>query len=539
MSKDYSPEAQAQFCEDIAKHFGVAVVSKRQINEYVKLNKLPYPEFIFSKKFQASFGHYRVAEDKAVSEGFELNTATATVSPIQPAVESVRVFSRKLAANITEQLVPETDKTYVPFGFYNDLKKIISSRIFYPVYITGLSGNGKTVMVEQICAKLGRELVRINITKETDETDLIGGYELIDGNTVRREGPVVTAMRKGAILLLDETDYGSERLLCLQPILEGKPYFDKKTGEVITPADGFNIMATANTKGKGSDDGRFIGANVLNEAFLERFAITVEQEYPDASVEKQILIRNFNFLGIDDSTFIDNLVTWAEIVRKTYLEGGVDEIISTRRLVHISKAFSIFNNRLKAVELCLNRFDDDTKRSFIDLYNKVDDVATVAAKTYTVSPESAKVATLNNLEDEEDDFFKQAPPPKVAKPSTFTTIPTGKTNTHPAPPATGGSVTAIPPQVANTSTNSKKLPSWANAVVLLQMTQKYNEKIGIMHDGLNDDWIVSTHGHQTAVQANALAKQKEKSAGHFLELLVSCNKEKAAGNIKPEYRPIH
>jgi len=251
-----------------------------------------------------------------------------------------------------------------------------------------LSGNGKTFMIEQVCAALKRELIRVNITKRTDESDLIGSYELVDGNTIRREGPVITAMRRGAVLLLDECDLGTEDILCLQPILEGKPYFDKKTGEVVHPAAGFNVIATANTKGKGSDDGRFIGTNLLNEAFLERFAITVEQEYPPASTERKILEKNFAVLNITDTTFIDRLITWAELIRKSFADGAVDEVISTRRLVHITKAFSIFNNRLKAIEMCLNRFDADTKNAFLDLYTKVDAEATPAP----VTPDATETA---------------------------------------------------------------------------------------------------------------------------------------------------
>jgi len=242
-----------------------------------------------------------------------------------------------------------------------------------------------------VCAALKRELIRVNITKRTDESDLIGSYELIDGNTVRREGPVLTAMRRGAILLLDECDLGTEDILCLQPILEGKPYFDKKTGEVLHPAAGFNVIATANTKGKGSDDGRFIGTNLLNEAFLERFAITVEQEYPPANIERKILEKNFALYNLTDSVFIERLITWADVIRKSFADGAVDEIISTRRLVHITKAFSIFSNRLKAIEMCLNRFDADTKTAFLDLYTKVDAEATAPA-----SKDDVRVETTND-----------------------------------------------------------------------------------------------------------------------------------------------
>jgi MoxR-like ATPase len=259
-----------------------------------------------------------------------------------------------------------------------------------------LSGNGKTMMIEQVCAFLKRELIRVNITKRTDESDLIGSYELVDGNTIRREGPVITAMRRGAVLLLDECDLGTEDILCLQPILEGKPYFDKKTGEVVHPAAGFNVIATANTKGKGSDDGRFIGTNLLNEAFLERFAITVEQEYPPANTERKILEKNFDVLGITDTTFIDRLITWAEVIRKSFADGAVDEVISTRRLVHISKAFSIFNNRLKAIEMCLNRFDSDTKNAFLDLYTKVDAEATPAPAAPEATENKNEFVMLKN-----------------------------------------------------------------------------------------------------------------------------------------------
>ena len=369
---NYDAAAQKKFMADIAAHFNTDIVTNKQVSEFIALKELPYPHFLFAMpSAKVGWGKYRVRRSGAAAKTPEPVTDTqqavaamvATVTPIK---------SSRIASNATESFFPEKDETYVPFGFYNDLKKIISSKIFYPVYITGMSGNGKTVMVEQICAAIKREMIRVNITKETDETDLLGSYELIDGNTIRREGPVIVAMRRGAVLLLDETDYGSERLLCLQPILEGKSYFDKKTGEMIAPAPGFNVIATANTKGKGSDDGRFIGANVLNEAFLERFAITVEQEYPSASVEKKILDKNFAHYGIDDPTFAERLVTWAEIVRKSFLDGAVDEIISTRRLVHITKAYSIFTNRLKAIELCLNRFDGDTKKAFLDLYTKVD-----------------------------------------------------------------------------------------------------------------------------------------------------------------------
>ena len=273
----------------------------------------------------------------------------------------------------TEQnLIPAKDDSFVKFGNFGDIKKIIESRVFYPTFITGLSGNGKTFSVEQACAQLGRELIRVNITIETDEDDLIGGFRLVDGNTVWHNGPVIEALERGAVLLLDEVDLASNKILCLQSILEGNGVFLKKIGQFIRPSAGFNVIATANTKGKGSDDGRFIGTNVLNEAFLERFPVTFEQEYPTPANEAKILMKIANSLDINDDNFLSRLVDWADIIRKTFYDGGIEEIISTRRLVHIVKAYSIFNDKAKAIQVCVNRFDDETKQAFLELYDKVD-----------------------------------------------------------------------------------------------------------------------------------------------------------------------
>ena len=268
---------------------------------------------------------------------------------------------------IEQNLIPRKDDTFVKFGNFGDIKKIIESRIFYPSFITGLSGNGKTFSVEQACAALGRELIRVNITVETDEDDLIGGFRLVNGETVWHNGPVIEALERGAILLLDEIDLASNKILCLQSILEGKGVFLKKIGKFIQPSTGFNVIATANTKGKGSDDGRFIGTNVLNEAFLERFPVTFEQEYPTAATETKIL----NKLCADEN-FCKRLADWADIIRKTFYDGGIEEIISTRRLVHIIKAYNIFGDKAKAIQVCVNRFDDETKQAFLELYDKVD-----------------------------------------------------------------------------------------------------------------------------------------------------------------------
>ena len=273
---------------------------------------------------------------------------------------------------LKQNLIPQVDDTFVKFGSFADIKKIISSKLFYPTFITGLSGNGKTFSVEQACAQLGRELIRVNITIETDEDDLIGGFRLVNGATVWHNGPVIEALERGAILLLDEIDLASNKILCLQSVLEGNGVFLKKIGRFVRPAAGFNVFATANTKGKGSDDGRFIGTNVLNEAFLERFPVTYEQDYPAPSVEKKILGRIASNLGVTDTAFLERLVDWADIIRKTFYDGGIEDIISTRRLVHIVRAFSIFNDKAKAIKVCVNRFDDETKQSFLELYDKVD-----------------------------------------------------------------------------------------------------------------------------------------------------------------------
>ena len=273
---------------------------------------------------------------------------------------------------VEQNLIPDKDDTFVKFGNFNDIKKIIQSRIFYPTFITGLSGNGKTFSVEQACAQLKRELIRVNITIETDEDDLIGGFRLVNGETAWHNGPVIEALERGAILLLDEIDLASNKILCLQSVLEGKGVFLKKIGRFVKPAAGFNVVATANTKGKGSDDGRFIGTNVLNEAFLERFPVTFEQAYPAPATEQKILEGIALDLGVEDRDFCKRLVDWADIIRKTFYDGGIEEIISTRRLVHIIRAYSIFQDKAKAIQVCVNRFDDETKQSFLELYDKVD-----------------------------------------------------------------------------------------------------------------------------------------------------------------------
>jgi len=324
--------------KDAAEHFGVKVQSVTK-----RINKLPQFQKVTRGKWNLT-----------VAEKLE------------------KTFNAPAAPVVEQNLVPDKDPNYVPFGNYSDVKKIIQSKMFYPTFITGLSGNGKTFSVEQACAQLGRELIRVNITIETDEDDLIGGFRLVNGATVWHDGPVIQALNRGAILLLDEVDLASNKILCLQSILEGKGVFLKKVGRFVKPANGFNIFATANTKGKGSDDGRFIGTNVLNEAFLERFALTFEQQYPTPKTEQNILEKVAINYGVLDKDFCENLANWADIIRKTFNDGGIDEVISTRRLVHIIRAFAIWQDRMKAIKVCVNRFDDETKQSFLELYDKID-----------------------------------------------------------------------------------------------------------------------------------------------------------------------
>jgi len=352
------------------------VFGRGEVLQIAKSVGLKPPKWFFEEN---KIGRGKYVIDMA-GQVVPMRAPTAPIKPepivtIQP--QEAKILTQAKLSVEVDNLIPTADPTYIPFGFSKDLTQIIKSGIFYPTFISGLSGNGKTTMVEQTCAKLKREALRVNISIETDEDDLIGGNTLVDGNVVYREGPVLTAMKRGAVLILDELDRGSNKLMCLQAILEGKPYFNKKTGEVVTPAPGFNIIATANTKGRGSDDGKFMSAQILDEAFLERFAITVEQEYPNAANEKKIILGKMGKVNKVDEDFADKLVTWAEIIRKTFKEGAIDELVSTRRLEHIVNAYAMFDDRLKAIELCVNRFDEDTKSAFTELYTKVDSGATL------------------------------------------------------------------------------------------------------------------------------------------------------------------
>jgi len=368
--------------ELLYKHYKKTDLTRSEINDFIKIGNIKNPSWLKQDQFKVARGVYALPIDGDISpkikEDIISELPKTETAPVNETVNQAAF----IVSSLTGDIVPTKDPVFVPWGYFKDIKSIVTSKQFYPIFITGLSGNGKTMNVSQACAQTERECIRVNITIETDEDDLLGGYRLQDGQTVWQNGPVIEAMERGAILLLDEIDLASNKIMCLQPILEGNGVFLKKINKFIKPASGFNVIATANTKGQGSNDGKFIGTNILNEAFLERFPITVEQAYPTNKIEGKILLNVMSEKGLtksSDKEFADNLITWADIIRKTFYEGGVDEIISTRRLVHIVEAFTIFKNKMKAIEMCTNRFDVDTKTSFIDLYTKIDggeDVAT-------------------------------------------------------------------------------------------------------------------------------------------------------------------
>lgn len=374
---------QLAFIKAAENIFGVgAVLTRDNIQHVVSEADVPFPYwFVTKSEYREDRGRYKLPDIGTKPK--------AKVEQQEPELEmamsaQVLTFKQPKLIDESDVSIPSKYPDYVPFGFFKDLRNIIKSSHFYPIFITGLSGNGKTLMVEQVCADLKRECIRVNISIETDESDLLGGPTLVNGNVVNRDGPVITAMKRGAVLLIDEVDRGSNKLMCLQGILEGKPYYNKKNGEMVYPAEGFNVVATANTKGRGSEEGRYL-SQILDDAFLERFPITVEQEYPDAKTEKKILAPL-----IEDKEFVENLVQWADVVRQSFDQGAVDEIISTRRLVHIAKAFKIFGDRMKAIELCVSRFDAETKTAFMDLYSKVD--AKVEAPQQNTTNPSEEIA---------------------------------------------------------------------------------------------------------------------------------------------------
>jgi MoxR-like ATPase len=367
------------FVDTAAEMFGDgSVITNAQVKEVAAKAKIGFPGW-FRKDYSIGPNAYKLPSESVVSVAPVV--AAVSVNEESPVVNLI-------ATNMERQnLIPAKFEGFVSWGNFSLIEKVVKSGMFYPIFITGLSGNGKTLMVEQVCAKLNKELIRVNITIETDEDDLLGGFRLVNGETKFVPGPVIEAMERGCTLLLDECDLGSNKLLALQPVLEGKGVYLKKVNKWVTPKEGFNVMATANTKGKGSDDGRFIGTNILNEAFLERFAITMEQPYASPAVETKIVLGAMKKYGAEDVEFAKNLVTWAEVIRKTFYDGGVDEVISTRRLDHIVKAFAIFGDKMQSIELCVARFDEDTKVSFLDLYTKIDAGVDVEGKDVEVKEE--------------------------------------------------------------------------------------------------------------------------------------------------------
>ena len=392
---------QQEYVDHAKKMFGKSTLTVAELKKANKKFGCKYaPQWLIKNK------DYKVGKSlfKLPVEGDDVKNETPNkeaekiLTPVETKKEAAYIVS-----SLTGNIVPKKDPIFVSFGNYPDIKSIVKSNRFYPVFITGLSGNGKTMGVTQACAEAKRELIRVNITIETDEDDLLGGYRLKDGQTVWQNGPVIEAMERGAILLLDEVDLASNKIMCLQPILEGSGVFVKKINKFVKPAQGFNVIATANTKGQGSDDGKFIGTNVLNEAFLERFPVTFEQKYPSVAIEKKILNNTLKASGKSDVKFVDKLTTWADVIRKTYFDGGVDEIISTRRLVHITQAYAIFDNKMKAIKMCTNRFDDDTKNSFVELYTKVDSGASVEDILEDQRKADVAAQTENDKDSESDD----------------------------------------------------------------------------------------------------------------------------------------
>ena len=361
-------DKQKNFVELCYKEFGddLTEITRKQLVTVEKKYKVAFPQWLVADK------------DLKVSKGVYSMPGTV-VKNVETKTEDIKSQAAYVVSSLTDNVVPNKDKDFVSFGNYGDVKNVITSKKFYPMFITG-------------------------------EDDLLGGYRLKDGQTVWQNGPVIEAMERGAVLLLDEIDLASNKIMCLQPILEGSGIYVKKINKFVKPKFGFNVVATANTKGQGSDDGKFIGTNVLNEAFLERFPITFEQQYPAAKTEQKIVATKLKSAGKSDDKFATNLVTWADVIRKTFKDGGVDEIISTRRLVHIAEAYAIFKSKMKAIEVCTNRFDDSTKTSFVDLYTKVDSGA--SAESILADKKAAEEAEIlseekqdsDNSEDDEDNF---------------------------------------------------------------------------------------------------------------------------------------
>lgn len=461
-------EARSRVLADLRVVFPSGSATKAELKAWAEKTHVPSPRWIWKDQARVlANGFYSlldvitsVPETSAEDDGPALVAGAGLHSMVDSEVEK-------------GAFVPKKDPTFVPFGCYEDIEKLIASKVFFPVYLTGQSGLGKTASIIEACARLGREMVRVNITKDTDEIDLFGSYELINGNTVRNEGPVLTAMRRGAILLMDETDYGTERILCMQSVLEGKPYLDKKTNTIVYPVAGFNVFATANTKGKGSSDGRFVGANVLNEAFLERFATTEECEYPPEDVETKILQKNFKALGLnDEQEFIEKLVKWSAMIRRNNQAGEMEDVISTRRLVHIARSYAIYRSRKKAITKCLNRFEERSRGAFLDLYKMLDDKFEEARAG---SKKAAPTPPANDFPTQGTSAPPVVPPPPVQAPAPS------------VPRATGGQGGAS----TSTTRGSDNLPTDGEIrAIKAELGVKTRRQINITKDPTQDRLIV-------------------------------------------------
>ena len=392
-------ESQKKFVELALKVFNKDTLTRVDIKTLVKDHGQSWPSWLI-RNFRVDRGSYKLPTS---DPDIPTNPDSEPKAKVLSDNSETKKEAAYIVSSLVDNVVPDKDDTFIPFGNHTDIRNIVKSKRFYPVFVTGLSGNGKTFSILQACAESKRECIRVNVTIETDEDDLIGGYRLKDGSTVWQNGPVIEAMERGAILLLDEVDLASNKIMCLQPVLEGSGIFIKKINKYITPKEGFNVIATANTKGQGSEDGKFIGTNVLNEAFLERFPVTFEQKYPSAAIEEKIVNKILEIAGKSDPDFTKKLITWAEVIRKTFFDGGIDEIVSTRRLVHIATAFTIFSSKMKAIEVCTNRFDDDTKSSFVDLYTKVDSGASAESILQEQQQSEVEGDSTSESDDSEED----------------------------------------------------------------------------------------------------------------------------------------
>lgn len=362
---------------------------------------------------RAGRGYYRIPADK-IAVAKSLNTTpvaerkptTAVTVPSASAAPVVAAAAQGTSNSLVDatlslaaiaecgDCIPQKDALFVAYGHYDTVKRIIGSRRWAPSYVVGPSGCGKTYAYQQACADLKREYYEVQITTETTEDDLLGGFRLVNGETKFIYGPVTLAMMRGGFLVLDEIDQATSKVMCLQQVLNGKPVFLKKINQWVKPAEGFNVGATANTKGNGDDTGRFVGANPLNVAFRDRLSgMCFVADYPTPAVEKKILNKAMAVAGVDDAEFAALLVDWAGMIRKTNREGGLDETMTTRRLVQIAQNLSILGERTLAVELGINIYDEITREAMLSLFQKIDPANAPKDDTLGKAPAAATAST--------------------------------------------------------------------------------------------------------------------------------------------------